>query len=72
MLRRGHSVRPNLTAVLAGLASASLVATLLNLFHPFDAAALDIVVHGTAVALVVGCNRLLAGRLLARTRRGAN
>ena len=69
MLRRGHSVRPDLTAVLAGLASASLVATLLNLFHPFDAAALDIAVHGTAVAVVVLCNRVVAGRLLAPAAR---
>ena len=71
MLRRGHSVHPNLTALLAGLASASLVATLLNLFHPFDAAAVDIAVHGSAVALVVGLNRVLAGRLLARAPRAA-
>ena len=66
MLRRGHSVRPDLTALLAGLASAALVATLLNLFHPFDAVALDIAVHGTAVGLVVLCNRVFAGRLLSR------
>lgn len=64
MLRRGHSVRPGLTAVLAGLASAALVATLLNLFHPFDAAATDLAIHVTAVALVVLGNRLLGGRLL--------
>ena len=65
MLRRGRPVRPGLTAGLAGLASAGLVATLLNLFHPFDAAAEDLAVHVTAVALVVGGNRLLGGRLLA-------
>ncbi len=66
MLRRGYSVRPNITACLAGLASASLVATLLNLFHPFDAAALDVAVHGSAVAIVIAANSLLAGRTLAR------
>jgi hypothetical protein len=74
MLRRGFSVRPGLTALMAGLASAGLVAALLNLFHPFDAASLDIAVHGSAVGLVVLANRLLAGRLLAgrpsRVRRG--
>ncbi len=64
MLRRGCPLNPSLTAILAGLASAAAAATLLNLFHPFDAAATDLAVHGLAVALVILLNRLLGGRLL--------
>jgi hypothetical protein len=37
MLRRACSLAPSLTATMAGLASAA-AATLLNFFHPFDAA----------------------------------
>lgn len=53
MLRRSCSLAPPLTAVLAGLASAAAAATLLNFFHPFDAAAVDLAVHAVAVAIVV-------------------
>jgi hypothetical protein len=62
MLRRGFAVRPNLTASIAGLAAGAAAATLLNLFHPFDAAATDLVVHAVAVGLVVLANRVLGGR----------
>jgi hypothetical protein len=65
MLRRACSLQPGLTAIVAGLAAAAAAATLLNFFHPFDAAATDLVVHVAAVALVVGANRVLGGRLLA-------
>ena len=34
MLRRGFSLRPNLTAIIGGLACASAAATLLNFIHP--------------------------------------
>jgi CheY-like chemotaxis protein len=54
-----------LTALIAGLASAAAAATLLNFFHPFDAAATDLAVHVFAVAIVIGANRALSGRLLA-------
>ena len=53
MLRRAHSLAPALTAAMAGLASAAAAATLLNFFHPFDAAAIDLAVHAVAVAIVV-------------------
>jgi hypothetical protein len=68
MLRRAYPLRPNLTATLGGLASAAAAATLLNFFHPYDAAATDLAVHVTAVAAVVLANRVLSGRAL---RRGA-
>jgi hypothetical protein len=65
MLRRACSLQPGLTAAIAGLAVAAAAATLLNFFHPFDAAATDLAVHAGAVALVIGANRALSGRLLA-------
>ena len=64
MLRRGYSLQPELTALAAGLASAAAAATLLNFFHPFDAAATDLTVHLFAVAMVIGANWSLGGRLL--------
>jgi hypothetical protein len=64
MLRRACSLEPGLTAVSAGLATAAAAATLLNFFHPFDAAATDLAVHSCAVALVVVANWAFSGRLL--------
>ncbi len=64
MLRRGYSLAPLLTAAMAGLAAAAAAATLLNFFHPFDAAATDLAVHAAAVALVVVAARALGGRFL--------
>jgi hypothetical protein len=52
MLRQGFSTRPGETGLLAGLAVAAAAATLLNFFHPFDVAAIDLVVHGVAVGLI--------------------
>jgi hypothetical protein len=64
MLRRGYSLRPNLTAVVGGLACAAAAATLLNFIHPYDATATDLAVHAFAVAAVVFANTLFAGRFL--------
>jgi hypothetical protein len=64
MLRKACPLQPGLTAIVAGLASAAAAATLLNLFHPFDAAATDLTVHVLAVAVVVVVNRALGGRVL--------
>ena len=69
MLRRAHPLRPGLTAGLGGLAAAGAAATLLNLFHPYDAALSDLLVHLAAVALVVAGNRVIGGRQL-RSWRG--
>ncbi len=65
MLRRACTLQPALTVGIAGLAVAAAAATLLNFFHPFDAAATDLAVHAGAVALVIGANRAFSGRLLA-------
>jgi hypothetical protein len=65
MLRRACPLQPGLTSAIAGLAAAAAAATLLNFFHPFDAAATDLAVHAFAVALVVTANRAFSGRLLA-------
>lgn len=64
MLRRGYSLAPHLTAAMAGLAAAAAAATLLNFFHPFDAAVSDLAVHAVAVALVIAAARGLGGRVL--------
>ena len=66
MLRRAYSVRPGLTATMAGLACAAASATLLVFVHPFGVTAPDLVVHGAAIAIVIGANRLASGRLLRR------
>ena len=68
MLRRGYSLYPTLTGGTAGLAVAAAAATLLNFFHPYDAALDDLLVHATAVLLVVGANRMLGGILFGRVR----
>jgi hypothetical protein len=69
MLRRAFPLEPGLIAVLAGLASAAAAASLLLLFHPFDASATDLAVHAFAVCLVVGANRVFGGRSLAIVNR---
>jgi hypothetical protein len=66
MLRRGFSLRPNLTAVVGGLACASAAATLLNFVHPYDAAATDLTVHTLAVTIVVLANTIFGSRILLR------
>jgi hypothetical protein len=65
MLRRAYPLYPGLTAVIAGLAVAAAAATLLNFFHPYDAAATDLIVHAVAVGLVIAVNRALGGRIFA-------
>lgn len=64
MLRRAYSLTPALTATMAGLASAAAAATLLNFFHPYDAAATDLVVHLVAVGIVIAALRAVGSRAL--------
>ena len=66
LLRRACPLRPVLTAVMVGLASAAASASLLEICHAFDAAAVDLLMHAVAVALVVGANVLMGGRLLSK------
>lgn len=63
MLREAYPLLPVLTATIAGLAVAAAAATLLNLFHPFDAAVIDLVVHALAVALVIMASRVVGARM---------
>jgi len=63
MLRRAYPLYPGLTAAIGGLAVAAAAATLLNFFHPYDAAATDLAVHAVAVVLVIAANRALGGRI---------
>lgn len=64
MLRRARPLRPEPATALGGLAAAAAAATLLVLFHPYDAGATDLLVHVIAVTTVIGVNRLLGGRIL--------
>lgn len=66
LLRRACPLRPVLTAVVVGLASASASACLLEIIHNVDAAASDLLMHALAVAIVIGANALMGGRLLSR------
>lgn len=66
LLRRACPLRPVLTAVLVGLASASASASLLEICHNFDAATTDLLMHALAVAIVVAANTIMGGRLLSR------
>jgi hypothetical protein len=69
MLRRGFSLRPNLTAIIGGLACASAAATLLNLIHPYDAAATDLAVHALAIVIVILANAIFGRRVLMSSTR---
>ncbi len=64
MVRRACPLRPNLTALVSGLAVAAASASLLNLDHPFDASATDLL----ALLLVMGANQI-ASRSAARRSR---
>jgi hypothetical protein len=66
LLRRAYPLRPVLTAVLVGLASAAASASLLEICHAYDAAATDLLTHAAAVALVVAVNMAMGGRLLSK------
>lgn len=68
LLRRACILRPARAALMVGLASAAASASLLQIFHEFDAAATDLAVHALAIALVIGVNMLFRGRLLSRSR----
>jgi len=70
MLRRAYSLKPPLTAAMAGLAAAAAAATLLNFFHPFDAAATDLAVHAVAVGIVIAAARVAGGRALQNSLSG--
>ena len=64
MVRRARPLRPLRVATLGGLAASGAAATLLVLIHPHDSAVLDLAAHGVAVAVIIGLNVLLGGRLL--------
>jgi hypothetical protein len=66
MLRRAYPLYLGLTAAIAGLAVAAAAATLLNFFHPYDAAATDLAVHAVAVALVIAACSALTGKIFGR------
>jgi hypothetical protein len=66
LLRRSCPLRPVLTAVLIGLASAAASASLLEICHAYDAAATDLLTHALAVAVVVAVNAAMGGRLLSK------
>jgi hypothetical protein len=65
-LARAFPLRPGLTAMLAGLASAGAAASLLEIIHPFDASAADLMLHLLAVLVVTGLSRVAGGVWLGR------
>ncbi|MEO7052250.1 MAG: NrsF family protein [Rhodanobacter sp.] len=69
MLRRACPLRPVLTAVMIGLASAAASASLLEICHAYDSAATDLLTHALAVAVVIGVNAAMGGRLLSPLRK---
>jgi hypothetical protein len=66
LLRRACPLRPVLSAVLVGLASAAASTSLLEICHNFDATASDLMMHALAIVIVVGLNAMMGGRLLSR------
>lgn len=66
LIRRACPLRPVLTAIMVGLASASASASLLEICHNFDAAASDLLMHALAVAIVIAANMVMGGRLLSK------
>jgi hypothetical protein len=66
LLRRACPLRPVLTALLVGLASAAASASLLETCHAYDAAATDLLTHALAVGIVIAANAAMGGRLLSR------
>lgn len=67
LLRRACPLRPVLAAVMVGLASAAASACLLQIGHPVNSSATDLLTHALAVAVVVALNMAMGGRLLARS-----
>jgi hypothetical protein len=65
-LRRACPLRPVLTAIMVGLASAAASASLLEICHAYDAAATDLLTHALAVGIVIAANAAMGGRLLLR------
>ena len=61
MLRQACPLWPGRVAALAGLAAAAAAASLLTLFHPHDASAVDLLMHVVAVSGVVAVVRAMAG-----------
>ena len=68
MVRRACPLRPNLTALVSGLAIAAASATLLNFDHPYDASATDLAAHLLAVLIVIGVNQVVAARAAVAAR----
>lgn len=65
LLRRACPLRPGLTALLGGLASAGAASVLLTMIHPFDATAEDLGLHLVAVVVILGGSRVVGRGLLA-------
>lgn len=66
MLRRGFSLRPNLTGLLAGIAVAGASVALLNLIHPHDPSVIGIAVHSVGVMIAAAANWMAGGRIFNR------
>jgi hypothetical protein len=67
MLRRARPERFGPVALAGGIASAAAAGAVLMLVHPHTSTLLDLLVHGLCIAIVIGLNAVLGGRLLGRT-----
>jgi len=65
MLRRARPIAPLPVAVLGTLGVAATAASVLQFFHPFDVTVIDLSLHLTAVATVLGVGIALRRPLLA-------
>lgn len=64
MLRRAHPWRLNLVSAVGGLAVAAASAGLLELVHPYDAAAINLLFHFSAAAIVILLNMMCGSWVL--------
>lgn len=69
MTRHSAAIRPNLTALHAGLGVAALSAAALTLFHPLNASIMVLIWHGLAIALVVLGGQALGPPLMSWSQR---
>lgn len=68
MLRRARPERFGRVALVGGIASAAAAGGVLMLVHPHTSTLLDLLVHGVCIAIVIGINAIVGGRLLGRTQ----
>jgi hypothetical protein len=59
LLRAASPLDPHVVSILCGVACAAAGAVMLSVAHPHYPAALDIIFHAAAIAIVIGANVLI-------------